>query len=144
MTQSTGPYKTHFLYNALSTISWMARKINAENIDNMAFLLSKFYRLVLSKGNSVITVKDEINHLKAYVEIEKTRFGDLFQVIFHVDKESLDCKMIKIILQPIVENSIKHGLAPKDYRGTLCKGQTDREYLHFTVIPFSIRQIAMY
>lgn len=125
----------HFLYNSLSTISWMARKINAENIDNMAFLLSKFYRLVLSKGNSVITVQDEINHLKAYVEIERTRFGDSFQVIYDVDPESLDCKMIKIILQPIVENSIKHGLAAKDYRGTIIvRVKQDREYLYLTVI----------
>ncbi|NLN41279.1 MAG: sensor histidine kinase [Clostridiales bacterium] len=125
----------HFLYNSLSTISWMARKINAENIDNMAFLLSKFYRLVLSKGNSVITVQGEINHLKAYVEIERTRFGDSFQVIYDVDPESLDCKMIKIILQPIVENSIKHGLAAKDYRGTIIvRVKQDREYLYLTVI----------
>ena len=125
----------HFLYNSLSTISWMARKINAENIDNTAFLLSKFYRLVLSKGNSVITVQDEINHLKAYVEIERTRFGDSFQVIYDVDPESLDCKMIKIILQPIVENSIKHGLAAKDYRGTIIvRVKQDREYLYLTVI----------
>ena len=63
----------HFLYNALSTISWMARKVNAENIDNLSLQLSKFYRLVLSKGNSFITVEDEINLLKAYVEIEMIR-----------------------------------------------------------------------
>ena len=125
----------HFLYNTLSTISWMARKVNAENIDNLTFLLSKFYRLVLSKGNSIISVKDEIDLLKAYVEIEKTRFDNLFQVEFDLDREALQHRMIKIILQPIAENAIVHGIAPKGFGGTLVVRLTqDEENLHFSII----------
>lgn len=125
----------HFLYNTLSTISWMARKVNAENIDNLSFLLSKFYRLVLSKGNSVITVEDEIDLLKAYVEIQKIRFDDLCQVEYDLDMEAFHHKMIKIILQPIAENAINHGIAPKDSRGTMVvRLRQDDENLYFTII----------
>lgn len=125
----------HFLYNTLSTISWMARRVNAENIENLTFLLSKFYRLVLSKGNSIISVRDEIELLKAYVEIEKTRFDNLFEVSYDLDDEALDYEMIKIILQPIAENAINHGIAPKGYKGTLViKLRKDNENLYFSVI----------
>lgn len=125
----------HFLYNALSTISWMARKISAENIDNLSFQLSKFYRLVLSKGNSYITVEDEINLLKAYVEIEKIRFENMFHVEYDLDKEALSFKMIKIILQPIAENTINHGIAPKDSKGTMVvRLRQDEENLYFTMV----------
>jgi len=125
----------HFLYNTLSTISWMARKVNADNIEDLAFLLSKFYRLVLSKGNSIISVKDEIELLNAYVEIEKTRFNNLFEVVFDLDKEALNYNMIKIILQPIAENAINHGIAPKGYKGTMIvKLRQDDDNLYFSII----------
>ncbi len=125
----------HFLYNALSTISWMARKISAENIDDLSFQLSKFYRLVLSKGNSFITVEDEINLLKAYVEIEKIRFENMFHVEYDLDEEALSFKMIKIILQPIAENTISHGIAPKDSKGTMVvRLRHDEDNLYFTMI----------
>ena len=125
----------HFLYNTLSTITWMARKVGAENIEDLAFKLSKFYRLVLSKGNSIITAKDEIELLKAYVEIEKTRYGDNFRVHFDLDKEALSYSMIKIILQPIAENAINHGIAAKGYKGTMIiRLRQDHENLYFSII----------
>jgi len=125
----------HFLYNTLSTISWMARKVNAENIEELAFMLSKFYRLVLSKGNSIITVRDEIELLKAYIEIEKTRFDNLFNVKYELDNDALDYRMIKIVLQPIAENAINHGIAPKGYSGTLVvRLKHDDENLYFSII----------
>lgn len=125
----------HFLYNTLSTISWMARKIKAGNIENLSLMLSKFYRLVLNKGNSVISAKDEIELLKAYVEIEKTRFDGLFEVNYDLDEEALNYDVIKIILQPIAENAINHGIAPKGRKGTLViKLRQDNENLYFSVI----------
>lgn len=125
----------HFLYNTLSTISWMARKVNAKNIDDLTYLLSKFYRLVLSKGNSIISVKDEIDLLKAYVQIEKTRFDNLFQVEFDLDEEALEHRMIKIVLQPIAENAINHGIAPKGCKGTMIvRLRQDADNLYFTII----------
>ncbi len=125
----------HFLYNTLSTISWMARKINAGNIDNLSVQLSQFYRLVLSKGNSIITVEDEINLLKAYVEIEKIRFENMFHVEYDLDEKAFSCRMVKIILQPIAENTINHGIAPKDCSGTMVvRLRQDEESLYFTII----------
>ncbi len=125
----------HFLYNTLSTISWMARKVKADNIDHLSLQLSQFYRLVLSKGKSVITVEDEINLLKAYVEIEKIRFENMLHVEYDIDEKALSYTMIKIILQPIAENTINHGILPKEYRGTMIvKLRQDEENLYFTII----------
>lgn len=125
----------HFLYNTLSTLSWMARKINAEDIDNLVSVLAKFYRLVLSKGNSVISVGDEIALLKAYVEIEKIRFGDLFNVVYDLDEDAFQFKTIKIILQPIAENAIHHGIAAKDGKGTLVvRLRQDDKRIFFSII----------
>jgi len=125
----------HFLYNTLSTISWMARKAKADNIDHLYLQLSQFYRLVLSKGKSVITVRDEINLLKAYVEIEKIRFENILEVKYDLDEKALSYSMIKIILQPIAENTINHGILPKECRGTMIvKLRQDEENLYFTII----------
>jgi len=125
----------HFLYNTLSTISWMARKIKADNIDSLVIVLSNFYRLVLSKGASVITVGDEIALLKAYVEIEKTRYGDLFNVVYDLDEDAFRFNMIKIILQPIAENSIHHGFAVKETKGTLVvRLRQDDKSIFFSII----------
>ncbi len=125
----------HFLYNTLSTISWMARKAKAGNIDHLSLQLSQFYRLVLSKGKSVITVEDEINLLKSYVEIEKIRFENMLDVKYDLDEKALSYTMIKIILQPIAENTINHGILPKECRGTMIvKLRQDEENLYFTII----------
>lgn len=125
----------HFLYNSLSTLSWMARKVKAENIDNLAFLISKFYRLVLSKGNSIISVEDEIELLKSYVSIEQIRFDDLFHVVYDLDESAFGCRMAKILLQPIAENAINHGIAPKGVPGTMVvRLRQDEQNLVFTII----------
>ncbi len=125
----------HFLYNTLSTISWMARKAKADNIDHLSLQLSQFYRLVLSKGKSVITVEDEINLLKSYVEIEKIRFENMLDVKYDLDEKALSYTMIKIILQPIAENTINHGILHKECRGTMIvKLRQDEENLYFTII----------
>jgi two-component system, sensor histidine kinase YesM len=125
----------HFLYNALSTLSWMARKVNAENIDNLAMQIAKFYRLVLSRGNSIIPVEDEIGLVKAYIEIEKTRFEDMFEVEYRLDPSAFGCRMIKLVLQPIVENAINHGLAPKGERGVLIIGLSrEEDFIVFSII----------
>ncbi len=125
----------HFLYNSLSTLSWMARKVKAENIDNLAFLISKFYRLVLSKGNSIISVEDEIELLKSYVCIEQIRFDDLVHVVYDLDEAAFGCRMAKILLQPIAENAINHGISPKGFAGTLVvRLRQDEENLYFTMI----------
>jgi two-component system sensor histidine kinase YesM len=125
----------HFLYNTLSTISWMARKVDAVEIDNLSLQLSQFYRLVLSKGNSIISVEDEINLLKAYVEIEKIRFDNLFQVVYDLDEEAFSYKTVKIILQPIAENTINHGIAPKECPGTMIiKLRQDEDNIIFSII----------
>lgn len=125
----------HFLYNSLSTLSWMARKIHADNIDNLSFLISKFYRLVLSKGNSIIPVQDEIELLKAYVGIEQIRFDDLFHVVYDLDETAYGHRMAKILLQPIAENAINHGIAPKGSVGTMIvRLRQDETSLRFTII----------
>lgn len=125
----------HFLYNTLSTISWMARRAKADNIDHLSLQLAQFYRLVLSKGKSVITVNDEINLLKSYVEIEKIRFENILEVKYDLDEKALSYSMIKIILQPIAENTINHGILPKECRGTMVvKLRQDEENLYFTII----------
>lgn len=125
----------HFLYNTLSTMSWMAREIKADNIDHLAFMLSKFYRLVLSKGNSIIKVGDEIELLKTYIEIEQIRSDDLFSVIYDLDETAFHFKTVKIILQPIAENAIHHGIAPKGEKGKLVvRLRQDEVNLYFSII----------
>lgn len=103
----------HFLYNALGAISWKAKINRQYEIDDMVIALSTFFRIGLHKGADMITVAEEIDHLKSYLEIETIRFPDLFDIIYDVDTNTLTQIIPKIILQPIVENSITHGFRNK-------------------------------
>ena len=103
----------HFLYNALGAISWKAKINRQYEIDDMVIALSTFFRIGLHKGADMITVAEEIDHLKSYLEIETIRFPDLFDIIYDVDTNILTQIIPKIILQPIVENSITHGFRNK-------------------------------
>jgi two-component system, sensor histidine kinase YesM len=100
----------------------------------LAMQIAKFYRLVLSRGNSFIPVEDEIGLVKAYIEIEKTRFEDMFDVEYRLDPGAFGFRMIKLVLQPIVENAINHGIAPKGAKGVLTIGSTKEEdRISFTI-----------
>ena len=109
----------HFIYNALDTISWKAKKNKQPEIDKMLITLASFFRIGLHKGDTVIKISDEIKHVKSYLYIESLRFKDLFETKFDIDDRVLDKYVVKIILQPIVENSIKHGFANIDYKGLI-------------------------
>lgn len=99
----------HFLYNTLDTIYMLARISKEENTMKMIQALSKFLKVSLSKGSDVITISDELDHVKSYMDIQKIRNNDLFTYEIDCSEEILYHKVLKLVLQPIVENAIKHG-----------------------------------
>jgi two-component system sensor histidine kinase YesM len=109
----------HFLYNTLATISWAARKAGSQEIMQISNSLAKFYRLVLSKGNSLISVREELDMVMAFLQIQKIRFEDKFDVRYDIDGSIYEHKIIKNLLQPIVENALNHGIDPKRTHGTI-------------------------
>jgi len=109
----------HFLYNTLATISWVARKDNSPEIDKIATSLAKFYRLVLNKGDILIGVKEELEMVKAYLDIQKIRFENMFDVVYNIDEIPHNTQIVKNILQPLVENALIHGIEPMRSHGTI-------------------------
>ena len=99
----------HFLYNTLDTIYMLARINHEETTMRMIQALSKFLKVSLSKGSGVISLEDELEHVKSYMDIQRIRNNDLFTYEIHCEKELSDRRVLKLILQPLVENSIKHG-----------------------------------
>lgn len=102
----------HFLYNTLDALYCMAEIHGVEDIAKMVEALSETFRLSLNKGSNLICVRDEMEHIKAYMTIENMRFNNRFQLEIQMD-EILDVKILKLILEPFVENAIIHGLEPK-------------------------------
>lgn len=110
----------HLLYNTLATINSQAEDIEAEEISHSIMSLITYYKLTLSEGMDLITVKDELSHVKAYIEIMRIRFGDYLTINTLIEPEVYPYFCPKIILQPFVENSIYHGFSKKDhYQGTI-------------------------
>jgi len=103
----------HFLYNTMDTINWMALKYKARDIMHMTQLLSRFYRLSLNGGRDVVNIEDEIEHIKTYIDIQKNRFEDDIEAYFDICPELYRYSTIKLLLQPIVENAIFHGIQKK-------------------------------
>ena len=99
----------HFLYNALSSISVLAMG-NGDKVASRAILyLSDFYRITLSKGKQDIPIREELNLLESYLKIQRMRFDNSIEVEYELDESLLDVHVVKLTLQPIVENAIHHG-----------------------------------
>lgn len=109
----------HFLYNTLDTIYWMCRIEKAYESSHLVQALSKLFRLSLNSGNESTTVGNEIEHLKYYMAIQEKRFEDLIRFQLHVSEDILNCKTVKIVLQPLVENAIQHGIEKKGTKGNI-------------------------
>jgi len=121
----------HFLYNTLDAIGWIAKINRQKEIERLVLELASFYRLSLHKGDKFIRVEEELGIVRSYVAIEKIRYPDKFDVIYEVDDTILDYPMLKIILQPLIENAIIHGIGPKSDKGIItvtgtCVGRTLR------------------
>lgn len=102
----------HFLYNTLDSIIWMA-ETNDSNIVAMTEALAKLFRISLNKGNEEISLERELEHVKNYLIIQSMRYADKFTFEIRVEPEVEKCRIIKLILQPIVENCIYHGIKKK-------------------------------
>jgi two-component system sensor histidine kinase YesM len=109
----------HFLYNTLNAITWQAADQGASEISILSNSLGKFFRLSLSKGNEIITLRDEIEHVRSYLNIQRIRYKTKLNYRIDVEEELLGIPTIKLILQPLVENSIYHGIKMKDTEGLI-------------------------
>jgi len=111
--------KPHFLYNTLDTIGYLALEKPGEEVYDAVETLGSFYRKFLSKGNREITLHDEIEIVKNYLKLQKLRYEDVFEDSYHLEEEALNIRVPKLILQPLVENSIYHGIRPKGEKGLI-------------------------
>lgn len=100
----------HFLYNTLGSIKWIAHREGQKYIENMMDALIYLLRFSVKKTDTFISAEDEIIYIKNYLSLQKMRFGDAFRVDFQIGKEAEHAKMLSFLLQPIVENSLYHGI----------------------------------
>lgn len=111
--------KPHFLFNSFDAISALILMNDTKNASKIVKALGKFYRSFLMNGNEEITIKEELDIIKNYLTIQKIRFGDKFSVVMNIDERVLNYKIPKLILQPLVENALNHGVRNKDGQGII-------------------------
>ncbi len=102
--------KPHFLYNTLDTIHWMARKEGANDVSEMVGALSRLFRIGLSKGNDFLALHAELEHITSYLQIQQTRYRNRLQYELIVPDDIRELFVLKLLLQPLVENAIYHGI----------------------------------
>jgi len=100
----------HFLYNTLDSVVWMAEQNDTEGVIRMISALAKLFRVSISKGHDIITISEELEHVRNYLIIQQIRYKGKFEFSILVDEDIGNAPTIKLIVQPIVENSIYHGI----------------------------------
>jgi two-component system sensor histidine kinase YesM len=108
----------HFLYNTLQSIKWLSDMYKAPDIGDMAISLAKIFRFSI-KGAAIVSLYEEMQHVKDYINIQKYRYGDRFTLEYNIPDELLSCQIPKLIIQPLVENSIYHGIETKEEPGVI-------------------------
>jgi len=109
----------HFLYNTLNTITWQAADKGLDDISLMAGSLGRFFRLSLSKGVEIISLADETEHVRCYLNIQQIRYQDKLKYTIGIPGWMDEYRVLKLILQPLVENSIYHGIKEKRQVGEI-------------------------
>lgn len=109
----------HFLYNTLDTIVWMAEFGDSDKVIELTKALASFFRLSLSGGNELTTVENELDHVAQYLFIQKERYGDALHYEIELDERVRERKIPKILVQPIVENALYHGIRGLDRQGEI-------------------------
>ena len=120
MAELVAKFDPHFLYNTLSLINWKALAAGEEDISRMTLALSTFYRTALNRGRNVLQVETELSNTRAYLEIQSMLHDGDFDYEIEAQTEILQCESLNLILQPLVENAIHHGIEEKtDGRGKI-------------------------
>ena len=109
----------HFLYNTLDIIVWMIENEKPDQAVKVVTALARFFRISLSRGRSIITVRDELEHVRNYLMIQNMRFKNRFTYTIEAEEEILDLASLKLMLQPLVENAIYHGMEFMDGDGEI-------------------------
>lgn len=104
----------HFLYNSLSIINWKAIEVEADEVSSITLKLAEFYRTTLNRGSSIIAVEGEIRNIRSYLDIQLVMHDDNFSVKWEIDENVMNWRMPKLVLQPLVENALEHGLDLKE------------------------------
>ena len=126
--------KPHFLYNTLDTINWMAREHGADDVVRMVEALTNMLRVGLSQGKDYITVREEIEQVRNYLYIQSVRYENKLSYEFDIDENCMEIVIPKLILQPLVENSIYHGIKLKKEGGSiLVSAKRDATKLYLSV-----------
>lgn len=107
----------HFLYNTLDAVSALALMEDYDNCFKMTQALGSFYRNSLNSGLDFIKIKDEINCIQSYMTILNIRYDNEIKLEINVEEDVMDCEILKLLLQPLVENAVHHGIKPKDGKG---------------------------
>jgi len=109
----------HFLYNTLDSIIWMNENQNHQGVSEMTAALARFFRISISKGNEIIDVADEIEHARSYLVIQKIRYKNKFDYTIDVQEQAYKHETLKLVLQPIIENAIYHGINKIQEKGEI-------------------------
>lgn len=125
----------HFLYNSLSLINWKAIEVGADDISSITLALSNFYRTSLNRGKNVLTIEKEIENVKSYIAIQLYMHDNSFDTVIDIDEEILPYETLNLILQPLVENAIDHGIDMKESGRGYIKiiGRQDQDTIVLTV-----------
>ncbi|CAN7250736.1 sensor histidine kinase [Paenibacillus sp. LjRoot153] len=124
----------HFLYNTLESIRMVAESRKAPDAADMAFSLGQLLRYSISHTSDLVLVREEIYHLEQYMLLQKVRFEDVFTISLEIREDIMDLCMLKIILQPLVENAIYHGISNRSNGGIVeVRGYSDGDNLIFEV-----------
>jgi two-component system sensor histidine kinase YesM len=125
----------HFLYNTLESIRWKAEQSHMKEISEMVSALGNLLRLSLNQGQELTTVRREVEHLKAYIHIEKARLDKPFRIMVQVDDNTLELPLLRLIFQPLIENAIHHGIRDNPETGKIIlTGKLEGNDLYFELI----------
>jgi len=124
----------HFLYNTLDSIIWMGEMNKSDEVVTMTSALSRLFRISISRGRELIPLRDELEHVRSYLTIQEMRYKNRFRYLIDIPEELMDCTVLKITLQPLVENAIYHGIRNVDYEGLIeIGGRSEGEDIILTI-----------
>lgn len=109
----------HFLYNTLDSIIYLSEHNQNEKVIQTVSALSKFFRISISRGKNIILLKEELEHARNYLLIQQIRYHEKFSFRFEVDEKTLEYKVVKLTLQPLIENALSHGINTEFVEGTI-------------------------